>query len=217
MKITKLAALMGAGALMVATAASAQDMRIPITKDRSDYSGTVSTTPSTPTMTVSSGEVDLTTPFTVVTMNEKNITAHMAAGDSLEIELARLAQSKATDARVRDYATTLLNEHTAHLASTHEKITDEDIGAEPLPMDAEIMRMREALAKLRTMPMGASWDAAFLRFQAQHHQNEIDLMSANLKNAHDDDLEDHIEKSIQSYTRHRDTARSIGGQLGLTI
>ena len=220
MNHTRISVLLGAVAMLAATAADAQERMqgsgIRVQKSEFD----VSTTPSTSTVRVSTGEVNLTTPFDITAyanMNEKNIAAHMAAGDSLEIQFAELALSKGTSQQVRDFANTLLNDHRAHLAKTHEIITDEDVGAEPLAFDPEAMRMRQMLNTLRNMAAGTSWDAAFLRFQAQHHQNEIDLLSANIKNAHDDDLEDHIEESITSLSKHRDTARSIATSLGYQL
>lgn len=222
MKHTRISLLLGVAALAAPSVAGAQTRTtgsgIAVTKD--SRTSTVSTTPSTTTYNVSGGDVTLTTPFDIsayANMNEKNITAHMAAADSLEIQLAELALGKATSQQVRDFATTLLNDHRAHLAKTHEIITDEDVGAAPLAFDPEGMRMRQMLTNLRGMAAGANWDAAFIRFQAQHHQNEIDLLSANIKNAHDDDLEDHIEKSITSLSAHRDTARSIASQLGVQL
>jgi putative membrane protein len=209
--------------LLTSAAAGAQrrttgsDIRI--SKDRAE----VSTTPSVTTTTaiVSGGEVTLTTPFDLSVyankMTEKNITAHMAAGDSLEIELGRLAQARGLDSRVRDYGTTLVNDHTAHLAKTIEIITDEDVGAEPMAFDPEGIRLREFLTRARQLPSGANWDAAFLRFQAAHHQNEIDILNSNIKNAHDDDLEEHIENSLKSLAKHRDMARSTATALGVTL
>ena len=219
MNRTRISVLLGAVAMLAATADAQERMQgsgIRVQKSEFD----VSTTPSTTTVEVSTGEVNLTTPFDITAyanMNEKNITAHMAAGDSLEIQFAELALSKATNQQVRDFANMLLNDHRAHLAKTHEIITDEDVGAEPLAFDPEGLRMRQMLNNLRSMAAGTNWDAAFLRFQAQHHQNEIDLLSANIKNAHDDDLEDHIEDSITSLAKHRDTARSIATSLGYPL
>lgn len=218
MHYTRTSVLLGFGALMMASAGEAQQRTsgsgIAVTKREV----AVTTTPSTTTVDVATGEVSLTTPFDIAAyanMNEKNITAHMAAGDSLEIQLAQLAQTKATSQQVRDFASMLLTDHTAHLRKTHEIITDEDVGAEPMAFDPEGLRMRQILSRLHSMAAGTNWDTTFLRFQATHHQNEIDLLSANIKNAHDDDLEDHIEKSLASLAKHRDAARSIATSLGL--
>jgi putative membrane protein len=150
-------------------------------------------------------------------MNEKNIAAHMAAGDSLEIRLAELALSKATSQSVRDYANMLLTGHRAHLAKVMEIITDEDVGATPLANDPEGMRMRQMLSQLQTMGAGAGWDAAFVRFQVQHHQNELDLPTPNVKNVHDDDFEDLVEKTLASLAAHRDQGKTVASGLGIGL
>jgi len=211
--------LFGLGALFAATASAGAQARttgsgIPVSKDGPAVSTTGSVT------TVSPGEVSLTTSFNLAAyanMNEKNIAAHMAAGDSLEIRLAELALSKASSQAVRDYASMLLTAHRAHLADVMEIITDEDVGAEPMANDPEGMRMRQMLTRLQGMPAGASWDAAFVRFQVQHHQNEIDLLTLNIKNVHDDDFEELVEESLKSLASHRDQGRQVASSLGIGL
>lgn len=209
--------LLGTAALFVATAAGAQARTtgsgIPVTKDMP----VAYTTPAAKT-TMSPGEVSLGTPFNLAAyanLSEKNITAILAGGDSLEIRMTELALSKATSQAVRDYANMLLTDHRAHLAKTIEIITDEDVGAEPPPSHPEGARMKEMLAKLQTMPAGTSWDAAFVKFQIDHHQNVIDLLTPNIKNAHDDDLEDLIEKTLVSLAKHRDHGKTVAHGLGI--
>ena len=94
---TRISVLLGAVAMLAATAADAQQRMqgsgIRVEKREFD----VSTTPSRTTVEVASGEVNLTTPFDITAyanMTEKNITAHMAAGDSLEIQFAELSLIK---------------------------------------------------------------------------------------------------------------------------
>jgi predicted outer membrane protein len=222
MKHRHVSVLLGLGALVVATAASAQNRMqgsgIRVTKD---VPATATVAPSTtPSTSEWSNATVVPTPFDISAygaLNEKNITALMIGGDSLEIQLGHLAHSKGTDARVRDFGMMLANDHTAHLAKTWEIITDEDVGVQAPPSDPEGRRLREMLSWLQRNSAGPSWDEAFLRFQAQHHQNVIDILNQNIKNAHDDDLEDHIEKSLTSLAKHRDTAKTIGTSLGLTF
>ena len=103
-------------------------------------------------------------------------------------------------------------DHRAHLAKVHDVAVTEDIGYQPMAFDPEGMRMRQMLANLRTMAAGTNWDAAFLRFQAQHHQNEIDLFSATIKNAHDDDLEVPAARDRRMAEGRRvSTAQCFGG------
>jgi len=218
--------LLGAGVLLaIGTEASAQSSGIPITKDRA-ISNPPSATNTMPTAnSVNGGEVVtqtafINTPFSLASyanMTEGNIVAHMAAGDSLEIALASMAQLKATDQRVRQYAATLAGDHREHLVNTLGMVTDEHILPAPMASDPEGARLKEAISSLRTMSAGPAWDAAFLRFNVSHHQNELDLLAQNIKNAHDDDLEDHIEDTQKALTRHRDMARSIATQLGVSL
>lgn len=227
MKLKKTSVALGLGAMMVATAAAAQERMqgsgIRVTKDGGEVVS-VNSVPSAPTPAsitpAPSTSTELVIPaFDIAayaTMNEKNITAMMATGDSLEIEIGQLAQSKGTDQRVRDFGVMLVTDHSAHLVKTHEIITDEDVGVEPMASDVEGVRLRGLVTWLKGNPAGAAWDATLVRFQAQHHQNVIDVLNANIKNAHDDDLEDHIEKTLVSLAKHRDAARSIGTQLGVS-
>jgi putative membrane protein len=213
--------LLSAGALMVASSVAAQTRTtgsgIPVSKDRDV---TVGTTPGTGTTITSGGSVTLMPAFDIAAyanMSEKNITAHMATADSLEIQLGQLAQSKGTAQSVRDFGAMLTTDHTAHLAKTQEIITDEKVGAEAPAMDPEAARLRNLLTRLTNMPAGSAWDAQFLRAQAEHHQHEIDILNANVKNAHDDDLEDHVKKSLTSLAKHRDSAKSVATTLGVSI
>lgn len=210
--------LFGAGALLFAGTQAAAQIRI--SKDRP---ATVTTTspglvePVPTTVVVTEVTLPVFNLNAYANMSEANMLAHMLAGDSLEIQIARLAQSRGYDQRVRDYATTLLTGHTAHLAKTLAIIPNEGITPVPFPNDIEGARMRGMLVWLANTPASFSWDAAFLRFQAAHHQNELDIYNLNEKNAHDDDFEAHIGATLVSLTMHRDLARSIATTLGVSL
>ena len=150
-------------------------------------------------------------------LNEKQITAFMAAGDSLEIEIGRLAHEKGSDQRIREFGLMLANDHTTHLAKTWEIITDKQVGIEPIPDDVMAKDLREQLSWLQENPAGAGWDATFLRFQAQHHQRAMNVLRLHTPNAGNDDLEDHLKKTQTSLAKHRDMAKSIATTLGVSL
>lgn len=230
MHITRTWLLLGAGALLVTSEAAAQNRAqgsgIKISKETS-ASAAVTTTPSTATTTVrtttttSNGDVVInSTPFSLTSytdMTEPNMLAHLLSGDSLEIELASLAQLKATDQRVRDYAAMLATEHRDHLQKALRMTPDEHITPVPMAVDVEGRRLQETLNSLRTMSAGAAWDAAFVRFNVQHHQNELDLLNMNAKNAHDDDFEALVGATQVALTKHRDMARTLATNIGISL
>src|SRR6185503_14541475 len=199
----------------------AQGSGIKISKDNS-VPARVSTVPSTTTTTVTSaGDVTInSTAFSLTSyanMTEANMLAHLLSGDSLEIELASLAQLKATDPRVRDYATMLATEHRDHLAKALRMTPDEHITPVALVYDPEGIRLQETLNSLRTLSAGPAWDEAFVRFNVQHHQNELDLLNLNAKNAHDDDFEALVGATQVALTKHRDMGRTVATNIGITL
>lgn len=222
MNMAATSARLAIAVLAIANAAGAQTRSggsgIPITKDAPAAS--VRTTTSSDGLVAPATSPAVLPTFSVAAygpLTEKHMTYLMAGGDSAEIQLGHLAHMKGTAQSVRDYGMMLVNDHTAHLAKVQEIITDEDVGAEAPPTNPEGARMKAMLAWLQSAPASKEWDAAYLRFQAQHHQNNIDLFNANLKQAHDDDLEDLIEKSLLSFAKHRDAAKSAATALGVTI
>jgi putative membrane protein len=228
MKITRTWLLLGAGAVLVAHSEAfaqnrAQGSGIRISKETSATTE-VTTTPGATTRmltTTTGGEVTInSTPFSLTSyanMTEANMLAHLLSGDSLEIELSSLAQLKATSQSVRDYAAMLTTDHRDHLARSLRMTPDEHINPMPLAIDPEAARLQETLNSLRTMSPGWAWDAAFVRFNAAHHQNELDLLNMNAKNAHDDDFEALVGATQVALTKHRDMARTLATNLAITL
>ena len=159
---------------------------------------------------VAKDEIDTTS----ASMTERNLTAHLLVGDSIEIQLAELAQTRATDPRVRAYAQLLAADHAAHLARTIEIVATDSIGAEALPTDQALARGWATLANLRAAPAGSSWDADFLSFQIRHHQGELDLWPAALTAVRDSALAEHMRNTQRTLAKHRDVARSVATVLG---
>jgi predicted outer membrane protein len=154
------AACAGAAALLFAAAAGAQARTgsgIPISKDAPPPTPAVTTTNSAGEVAAPVSPAVLPT-FSVASygaLNEKNMTAIMAGGDSLEIQLGHLAHSKGTAQSVRDYGMMLANDHTAHLAKVTEVITDEDVGAQAPANDVEGARPERARPAERQHQAGA--------------------------------------------------------------
>jgi putative membrane protein len=226
MTITRTCLLLGAGAAILASTgarAQAQGSGIRVSKERpvseSTVSSTVATTAPAASSVTTRGDVSLATPFALssyANMTESNMLAHLLSGDSLEIEIASLAQTKATHSRVRDFASMLVTEHRDHLARGLRMTPDEHITPMPMASDPEGVRLQETLNALRSMSPGDSWDAAFLRANIQHHQNDYDLLRINAKNAHDDDFEAFVGATQVTLMKHRDTAKSLATQLGFS-
>ena len=210
--------MLGAGAMVVASAltptqADAQVTGSGIRVSKDAYVPTVSET--------STGTVIDAPGFNAVdaevyrSMTDANIMAHMIVGDSLEIEMARLAAERAGDPEVREFARMLVDEHTRHLATSLEMARDEDIGSVPAAGDRHAVTLRRYLASLRAMGSSTAFDRAFIRYQIRHHDHEVNALRAMRPAARDDDLEQHIDETLPVIERHLNRSRELGGRLGL--
>lgn len=147
-------------------------------------------------------------------MSEASVAAHMAAVDSLQNFLATTGRSKLQNPRAQEFAARMAQDYAANYESVMEKITDEKVGAAPLAQDPELDRLRQAIRKFEMMPTGPGYDAAFLRFQMDHHNNEMAVMRAGRPQVHDDDFEKLIDDEwMPQLQQRRDLASSIAAGL----
>ncbi|MFL5614374.1 MAG: DUF4142 domain-containing protein [Gemmatimonadaceae bacterium] len=68
-------------------------------------------------------------------MNNQNIVAHLAAGDSLEVALSQVVASRAQNGSVRDFAQRMIREHTDHMQTGRQLATQNGITPVPAPFD----------------------------------------------------------------------------------
>jgi predicted outer membrane protein len=220
--------LLSVGALLAcAVQLSAQqryyrsDDRIVISKEPVFFRGTVTRIDVDGENTVITNRpVEPAPPFRLVDytyITEANMTYYMATRDSAEIRMAQIALEKASDQRVRDVANRIIQERTDRSARVWHILKHDDVGMEPIADDPERKRLRELVKELDGMSSGSSFDAAYLRSVFFLHQNEIDVLSTNLKNAHDDDFEDVIEDSIENLTQTREDIRTVAQSLSVSL
>lgn len=150
-------------------------------------------------------------------LSEPMLTSYLSVRDTFQLRLVSIVAKKATDPRVRDLALLIAQERQRRLAETFEIITDEGVNAEMLQRDPELARFVELLRLFDAAPSGPAFDAAFLQAEFFLHQNEIDVIGANIKNAHDDDLEDLLEDSARGLTETRETIRGLIEMLGVSL
>jgi putative membrane protein len=148
-------------------------------------------------------------------MNDANIMSHMLVGDSLEIEIARLAAERAGDPEVREYARMLVDEHSRHLSTGLEVARAPDIGSMPADGDRHAVTLRRELTQLRTMGSSPAFDRAFLRYQIRHHDHELNGLRTMRPVARDDDLQQLIDETLPVLERHLSRARELGSRLGV--
>jgi len=205
--------MLGLGAvLMVGSAAEAQGIRV--AKDANNPSVGV-----TPARTDARAHTMPAGPMLDAGMvrnwTDANITAHLILGDSLEIEMSRLAITKGSSAAVREFAQMMVADHSATSQTLKREMVDEQWGFAPHPADMTDEHMIRALTELRGLS-GAAFDRAYMRHQVMHHDMLVRLSEPLADQAKDDDLEQEIEKMRPTIRNHLERARTVARAVGVT-
>jgi putative membrane protein len=149
----------------------------------------------------------------VVLYTQKNVVDHMTVGDSIELEIAKLAASKALVPAVKQYATMLMTDHTKHLENLRKLAGKSDIGREANPADSAAIQLGKMLAQLQSAAVDSVFDRTFIQSQIDHHQKEIAWIKQVKPAAKDDDVEHDIDRTLTTLEQHLTQALAIQAQL----
>jgi putative membrane protein len=134
--------------------------------------------------------------------------------DSAEIEQAKLAQSKAGNARVQHFAAQMISEHTA----SKNKGTQlaQTLATSPEPSGASRMLQAKALQtseNLKAVP-AASFDRAYIQAQLDQHRDVLATINDQLlPAAKNDALRNQLGETQRMVTHHIEMATAIQREL----
>jgi len=141
---------------------------------------------------------------------QKKIVDRMIVSDSVEIEMARLAQSQTKNPAVRDLAALLVSGHRAHLDTLRKLAASPDIGRVG---DTESASDVRAFEQLRGMPADSTFDRAFVTAEVQLHQQAIDNLKKWRLVATTPALQQDIDRAIPLLEGHLTRAQAVAAKL----
>jgi predicted outer membrane protein len=167
-------------------------------------------------MAKGSGQVKVTTSKgEVMTYTQKNLVDHLIVGDSIEIEMAKLAAMRTQNTGVKDLANMLVTDHQGHLEALRKVASEHDVGREALSSDTSGAAAIRALTNLQSMAADSGFDREFVRQQIEHHKQELIAIKMFGGAAKDDDLKDDLKRATPLLERHLARARAVAAQLGM--
>jgi putative membrane protein len=137
-----------------------------------------------------------------------NVLAHIATGDSLEVEIARLAESQAQSDDVKAVAETIIRDHTANRDEALQLAESEQLTLQPPPADTSAQHAMDVMRQLQGL-QGESFDRAFVQRQIEHHQNEVRNLTSMQATATDPEVRDFIERTLNAVQDHLDQLQQI--------
>ena len=126
-----------------------------------------------------------------------------AQGGAAEVQMAQLAQQKSQDAGVKQFAQSMIDDHTPANTKLATLATSKGMTAPTDPSPAQ----QKMLAKLQGMD-GAKFDHAYLAGQVKSHQTMLKLFEHESTNGKDTDLKAFAESTQPVIQKHLTMAQN---------
>jgi putative membrane protein len=132
-------------------------------------------------------------------LTDEQIAAITDKANTAEIDQAKLAQSKATDERVRSFAAMMITHH----GQAKQKQSSLKLGTEESPQSRQLAQ--DASQTLQTLQdkSGRDFDRAYIEAQVEEHQKVLDTLNRELlPNAKNPDLKAYLQTIKPTIEQH---------------
>jgi len=148
--------------------------------------------------------------------SDAQIAHIVVTANTVDIDAGKLAETKASNAEVKQFGETMVKDHTA----VNKQATDlaKKLGVKP--EDNATSRSlaqggRDNLAHLRELKKGPEFDKAYVDHEVAYHQAVIDAVDKTLiPSAKNAELKDLLVKTRPAFVAHLDHAKMLQAKLG---
>lgn len=145
---------------------------------------------------------------TAAAKDAKDFIEKAAMTDLAEKQMAQLALTKASSARVKQFAQKMVADHT----KTTQELTPiaQKKGVQPpRQLDSKHQAMLDRLQRLS----GPEFDREYMQIQEQAHQQALDLFQRSGQQAEDNDVQAFAKKTTPALQQHLTEARQVVASL----
>ena len=167
--------------------------------DTTETTDTASTTTSTVATDGSPGTTGVVTDDAGNNFLTKSANSGMA-----EVQLAKLAQQKATIDAVKSFAAMLERDHSAANEQVKTLANQRNVTLPAAPSDDK-QKMHADMEKMS----GKAFDKEYISMMVKSHNDGIDLFESTRSKTSDNDLKNFAEKTLPTLRMHLDSAKAI--------
>jgi len=131
-----------------------------------------------------------------------------AKGGMAEIELSKLATTKAQNAEVKKYAQQMIQDHTNASAELKQLAGKKNVTL-PTELDAEHKAIKDKLSGLS----GAEFDKAYVNAMVSDHEKTVNLFKTQADGGTDADAKAFATKTLPKLQGHLDMIKGIEGKM----
>ncbi|PVH24542.1 DUF4142 domain-containing protein [Sphingobacterium corticibacter] len=127
-----------------------------------------------------------------------------AIGGMAEVEMSKLAVDKSSNAKVKEFATMMVNDHTK-VNEELKSIADQKNVMVPTSLDAAHEQKKQDLMKKQ----GADFDKAYIEAMVKGHEDAHNVMEDGAKNNLDQQLRDFAAKTEPVVKQHLEMVKKM--------
>jgi putative membrane protein len=131
-----------------------------------------------------------------------------ADGGMAEVAAGKMAQEKATNPKVKEFAAMMITDHTGANAGLKELAGKKNVTL-PDTVSTDHQKQAADLAK----KTGKNFDKAYMDMQVKDHEKTVDLFEKHSKNANDPEVKTFIDNTLPKLKTHLDAARTLNKSL----
>jgi putative membrane protein len=139
-----------------------------------------------------------------LTDNDNEFVMKAASGGLMEVELGRLAQQKASNARVKEFGSMMVTDHSK--ANDELKALAQSKG---ITLTGTMTDEHQKHVKDLGEKTGADFDKAYMKMMVDDHKEDVDHFEDCSKDSKDADLKAFATKTLPVLQKHLADAKSI--------
>jgi putative membrane protein len=203
-----------AGSALVMLSGVAQAQSTPRTPSNSS---TVSSAPSTasqsalpaPRSTAPNETSPAAKPTTLERVDQYFIQK-AAAGGAAEVDAAKLAQQKSSNSQVKEFAQTMIDDHTKANDQLKDIASKKGVAAEP------DMTMADQEKQELNGLSGRAFDRKYAEMQVKDHEDTVKLFQDEAKSGGDSDLKQFASSTLPTLEHHMQMAKQLQAEVSGT-
>lgn len=137
-----------------------------------------------------------------------NFLVKAADGGMAEVKLGEIAQQKATNAKVKEFAGMMITDHTGANGQVKSLAAARNVTLPAMPGDDNIKKSDDLFKKT-----GTDFDKSYMSTMIDDHQKTIDLFEDASGDTKDAEVKTFIDNTLPKLRMHLDSAKAIQKRL----
>lgn len=137
-----------------------------------------------------------------------NFLVNAADGGLAEVQMGELAQQKATNPNVKNFAALMIKDHTAANDQVKALASQRNVALPPTPADNHKNHMDDLSKKT-----GKDFDKAYMNMMEDDHEKTINMFESASGKVNDAEVKAFIDNTIPKLKMHLDSVKAVQARL----